>query len=308
MENKKTKKGLIIGIVVALIALVGVVITILMLSGKEDAYRLIKVYELDGKAVVSRPDTGDIDAYSNMVLESGDSIYLQSGTMTLKLDDDKYVYVEEGSRFELIATGTSSNSKTTINLTEGAITNDIQNKLSDESSYEVNTPNSNMAVRGTTFRVCIYKEEGVLYTKNTVFEGEVATRLKYKDGSYSVEVVSVPGGKEIIIYEDASTTDYLTDIVDIDYDALPEEIKKLLEDILGEEFVNAAGISTRTDAEKEEKGPFTVTFMYNGNVFGTQTVEKGKCAQVPTLMPAEKGSWDFDFTTPIMEDTDINWR
>ena len=65
-----------------------------------------------------------------------------------------------------------------------------------------------------------------------------------------------------------------------------------------------------TDEEiiKNFKGPFTVTFIYNGNVFGTQTVKKGECAQMPSLMPAPSGSWDFDFNTPITEDVEIIWK
>ncbi len=304
MEEKKSKKGLIIGIIVALVILI-IVVVIIILSNKDESYRIIKVYELEGKALVFREDEGEIEAYNNMVLESGDVIELASGTMTLKLDDDKYVYVEEGSQFELVATGTKADSRTTINLNKGAITNEIQSKLSKESSYEVNTPNSNMAVRGTTFRVCIYEIDGVLYTRNTVFEGEVATKLKYKDGTYSVEVVTVPGGKEVIIYEDDTTTDYLTGVVDIDYESLPEEIKALVEEILGVGSIPEYDTATSSDAEE---GPFTVTFMYDGEIFGTQTVEKGECAQLPTLMPEPNGSWDFDFSTPIEEDTEINWR
>lgn len=331
MDNKKSKKGLIIGISVGVVALIATIVLLIIVLNKEEAYRIIKVYEVDGEAVVTREGIGEIEAYSNMVLESGDNIYLKTGTMTLKLDDDKYVYVEENTEFELVATGSATNSKTSIDLKKGAITNEIQNKLSDESSYEVNTPNSNMAVRGTVFRVCIYEENGVLYTRVSVFDGEVATKLKYKDGTYASEIVAVPNGKEVIIYEDGKTTDYLEGLTDINYDSLPEKVVQLIEEILGniqndasteedESTDNTEDTEEDTTEEvteeedtaeettEEETGPFTVTFMYNGKVFGTQTVEKYGVAQVPSLMPAAGGSWDFDFTTPITEDTVIEWR
>ena len=300
MKNKKIV-FIIIGILlVVCIAIVAVV----MLTKKDDSYRIIKVYEFEGDGVVNRTDLGDIEPYNNMVLESGDNIKLNTGLMSLKLDDDKYVYVEENTEFLIEATGTKSDSKTTINLKKGAITNEIQNKLSDESSYEINTPNSTMSVRGTTYRVEIYEDEkGVTYTRVSVFGGKVVTKLVYADGTTSDNEVSIEGGKEIIIYEDDTTTDYLGDVTEIDYSTLPDEVLVIVGDVLDlDETLNEEGMI------RYFKGPYIVSYWYNGTVFGTQEVERGQCAQVPTLMPAPNGSWDFDFTTPITEDTHIEWK
>ncbi|MBQ8319161.1 MAG: FecR domain-containing protein [Lachnospiraceae bacterium] len=299
----KNKKAIFIIIGILLVVCIAVV-AIVLSTKKEDSYRIVKVYEFEGDGVVNRESLGDIEPYNNMVLESGDNIKLNTGLMTLKLDDDKYVYVEENTEFSLEATGTSENSKTTINLKSGAITNEIQNKLSGESSYEINTPNSTMAVRGTTYYVRVYEDnKGVKYTRVSVFEGKVTTKLMYADGTIADKEVAVDAGKEVIIYEDDTTTDYIGDVTDIDYSTLPDEV--LL--IVGEVFDMD---ETMTDEEiiKNFKGPFTVTFIYDGNVFGTQIVEKGSCAQVPSLMPAPSGAWDFDFETPIIEDIEIQWK
>lgn len=300
---KKNKKIIFIILAILLVVCIAVV-AVVLLTKKDDSYRIIKIYEYEGDGLVSRESIGDIEPYSNMVLESGDNIKLNTGLMTLKLDDDKYVYVEENTEFSLEATGTSTNSKTTINLKSGAITNEIQNKLNGESSYEINTPNSTMAVRGTTYRVEVYQDEnGVTYTRVTVFEGKVSTKLIYADGTVADEEVDIEAGKEVIIYEDDTTTDYLGDVTDIDYSTIPDEVLLIVGEVLNMD-------ETMTDEEiiKNFKGPFTVTFVYNGNVFGTQVVEKGKCAQIPSLMPAPSGSWDFDFSTPINEDVEIQWK
>ena len=53
---------------------------------------------------------------------------------------------------------------------------------------------------------------------------------------------------------------------------------------------------------------YTVTFRYNGQTFGTQTVRRGDKAVQPALQPAAKGAWDFDFTKPITADTVIDWK
>lgn len=299
---KNNKKLIFVGIGILLVVCVAVV-AVVLLSKKDESYRIIKVYEFDGDGVVSRESIGDIEPYSNMVLESGDNIVLNTGLMTLKLDEDKYVYVEENTEFSLEATGTASNGKTTINLKKGAITNEIQNKLNGESSYEINTPNSTMSVRGTTYRVEVYQDEnGVNYTRVSVFEGKVTTKLMYADGTVEEREVSVDAGKEVIIYEDDTTTDYLGDVTEIDYSTLPDDVLVIVGSVLDMD-------EAMTDEEivRNFKGPFTVTFTYNGEVFGTQTVEKGKCAQIPTLMPAPSGAWDFDFSTTIEEDTEIKW-
>lgn len=370
MEKKQWKKIGLIGIVV-LVIVAFVITALLVLSGKKEDYRIIKVYEVSGEAIVTREGIGEMEAYQNMLLESGDSVVLQSGEMTLRLDDDKYVYVEADTEFKLIATGTSANSRTSIELEHGAITNEIQNPLSENSSYEVNTPNSNMSVRGTIFRVHTYYEDGVRYSKVSVFEGKVESRLRYADGSLSDAPVLISDGDEVLIYDDEDSTDYVGAPSEIKFEELPKGVLALLSQILGDDFnfdlsddaddADDAGDSaenkddadgasdetgdtagdsdgdipdTKNDAANqtsdtaadhgtsagnpgttpanpqsgETAGTHTVTFMYNGTVFGTQTVKNGGLASKPRLMPASSGSWDFDFSTPIGSDTTIEWR
>ena len=52
----------------------------------------------------------------------------------------------------------------------------------------------------------------------------------------------------------------------------------------------------------------TVTFMYDGEVFCTQTVQSGTCASMPSLMPEKEGRWDYDFTKPVEQDIVIKWK
>lgn len=371
MEKKQINKMLPIGIA-ALIVVVAVVVVCILFFGKKEAYRIIKVYEVNGEATVTRDSIGEMEAYQNMVLESGDKVSLKSGEMTLKLDEDKFVYVEADTQFQLIATGSAASSKTSIELDHGAITNEIQNALGQDSSYEVNTPNSNMSVRGTIFRVYTYFENGVRYSKVSVFEGKVESRLRYADGSLSDDPVVITNGNEVLIYDDESSTDYVGAPKDIAYQELPKGVKDLLSKILGKDFgededtddgadaddagdeenaettaddqpdeaaspqddtddnptgdTSNDGGAQSTEQQSEQPsdkaqsaapanptptvstGPYTVTFMYNGSVFGTQTVKKGELASEPRLMPSPSGSWDFDFNTKINSDTIIEWR
>jgi flagellar basal body-associated protein FliL len=303
MEKKSNKKLFII-LAAAAVIIAGVVV-VLLFTNKKDVYRLLKVFEVEGKANVNRAEIGDIEPYANMVLESGDRISLDTGKMTLLADEDKYIYLEEDTELILNATGDSQNSKTEIQLLKGAITNEIQNKLSDESVYDINTPNSTMSVRGTIYRVCVYEIDGVRYTRVQVFDGEVVTRLVYKDGTVDTREVSVTKGKEVTIYEDDKTTNYVSDPTDINYDELPEDVLLLLMDFNDEG--NQVSI-TNPEIMRILDGPYYVNFMYEGQLFGTQTVKKGEKAEVPSLSPAAKGGWDYDFDKPITRDTVIEWK
>ena len=293
MSNKKI--GIIVGIVVAVV-LIG--FGALFFFRKRNNYRLLKIYEFDGEGSVTRDKKGSITPYTNMVLESGDSIKLNTGKMSLMADEDKFIYLDEGTEIDLVAKGNSKNSKTSIELKSGGITNDIRNKLSNDSSYDINTPNSTMSVRGTMYYVYYYIVDGVRYTRVVVFEGKVATKLRYKDGTVSDEEVYVEKGKEVLIYEDGKTTDYVSDPTDIDFSTIPPTVIEVVQDAKDDGRDVALGLGNKV----------IVTFMYNGSVFGTQVIDKGDKATKPTLSPAASGSWQWDFDKEIEEDTTIEWK
>ncbi|MBO5609881.1 MAG: FecR domain-containing protein [Eubacterium sp.] len=300
----KSKKRLII-IVSLLVVIAAAVAVVLIVMNKKDEYRLLKVFEVEGTANVARDGKGDIAPYVNMVLESGDKVSLDTGKLSILADDDKYIYLEEQTEILLKASGNASDSKTKIEVLKGSITNDIQNKLSEDSTYEVNTPNSTMSVRGTVFFVMTYEVDGVKYTRVCVFDGQVDTKLLFKDGTVDKNSVSVMKGKEVTIYEDGTTTDYVSEPTDIDYSTLPESV------LLKLKSINEEGKElsiTNPEIIRILEGPYNVTFTYNGSVFGTQTVNKGEKATEPKLAPAENGKWDYNFNDPVERDITIEWK
>ena len=127
---------------------------------KEDAYRVLKVFEMTGDSTVYREGSGDLEAYVGMNLESGDVLSVgEESTLRVVLDNDKYILLDGGTVLELNAAGTAADSRTTVNLRQGTILNEITNPLSSNSSYEVNAPKATMAVRGTSFSVSV-KDDG----------------------------------------------------------------------------------------------------------------------------------------------------
>lgn len=318
MKDLKSKKlVIIIATIIAVLLSVIVVVIVKLNSAKNEEYRIIKVYETAGKNLVARQGIGDIDIYENMLLETGDMVSVFGEKLTLKLDDDKYLYAESNTKFELIASGNAKDSKTKINLIDGSIANELQNKLSDDSYYEINTPNSTMSVRGTIYYVSTYiGEDGKRYTKVSVFDGSVETDLILPDGKIGNNKKLINEGKEIIIFtdennEDGVVTDYVFDEArDINYSELPSGILDIIAGLTNKkgnkiEVPKKEAVELETVSKEES---YKVTFMHNNEVFAIQEVKTGEKVVKPKLQPEETGSWDYDFNLPVNEEIVINWR
>ena len=298
----KLKKILIISIPIAIVVIAAIVTAVLLLGGGNDAYRTIKVYRTEGTSEVQR--TGEtINPYENMLLENGDAIKtLENSYLYLKLDDDKFLLAEPMSSFKLIATGDSENSKTRIELANGAVTIHITNPLSVGSTFEVGTGNSTMAVRGTSFRVSTADEQDAKTTVE-VFEGEVSVQTADVEGNAKGDPVSVAKGESALIAEEKLEKSE-------DGVQLPDLSVEVLE-FLKEGIENGTDVGANRDEIDEiienKQKTFTVTFTFEGKVFATERVAYGQTAKRPTLMPSPKGDWDFDFSTEITEDITICW-
>ncbi|MDE7258853.1 MAG: FecR domain-containing protein, partial [Lachnospiraceae bacterium] len=247
MSSKKI--GIILCVAAAVIA---VVVVLLIVNRKDEAFRSIMVYELEGSAVIERADIGAIDAAENLYLESGDRVSVRPDSMMrMKLDDDKYITAEADTVFSLEAEGDGQNSKTRIRLEQGAVTNEIQKPLSGESLYETSTPNSVMAVRGTIYRAQLSDDgAGGQNMRLCCFDGTVATMPILPDGSYGEEVL-VHAGSELTVYSDGT----VDGPKDIDFETLPEQTWQTLSDLL-ESGAPVTGITSeelaqiKQDAEK----------------------------------------------------------
>lgn len=318
-NNKKLLTILVPVVVIALIA----IIAFFFLKGDE-GYRRIQIYEVNGEALIERTNIGSMDAYQNLNLLSGDKLTTMLKSYTrLKLDDDKYLLAEEDSIIELVATGDEKSSRTNINLLQGAVTIEVENKLNEDSTFEVTTPNSVMAIRGTVFRVVTeLDEKGKPKTKVSIFEGAVGVQKKDENGILAEEQL-IPESKDALIYENEEEEVVIV-LDEIEVSDIPLEALNFLKDVIEgghelsiplEEIEEAVKEKKKTEqegcgseiVEDTEKEIFTVHFTYKGSLFGTQQVTEGELVSEPTLMPAASGHWDFDFNTPITEDTEIKF-
>ena len=236
---KTGRKKIILVLVAAVILVAGAVVAIILLN-RQESYRVIKVVELQGTAIVGRESTGELPAYVGMNLQSGDRLELDEiSTATIMLDDDKYILLEPGTVLVIEAYGNPDENQTTVTLEEGAILNTITEKLGENSSYTVNVPNAVMAVRGTCYRVAVNKtDDGKYEISLEVFTGDVESQLLDDDGKKIDSPVNHGKDTYTLIYtddnDDASEPiePYYAVLDDeVDYDTIPDEVVKVIMDV-----------------------------------------------------------------------------
>ena len=216
-----TLKGKIIAAVVGILVVAGVAVTVVLVISPKD-YRTIKIEELNGQTIILNESNSSQEAYKGMNLKSGDVVTVQEdANMTLLLDMDKYMFADAGTKFTVEASGNSekSNTKTRIILEEGSVLCRLDSKLGDEESFEVETPNSVMSVRGTIFKMTIYKDEnGDNYAKVDVLEGSVKVDLYNENGEKTGEEGLIEAGQAATVHSNTTISEFVIGESDISYD------------------------------------------------------------------------------------------
>lgn len=172
MEKKANlKKILLIAIPAAAVVIAAIIAAVLIFGNKGEVYRLIRINGFEGGVSVYRSSL-TMDAFDGMQLISEDTVEVGSEAfLELLADEDKHICAEENTGFTLISTGTSESGYLCVNLLYGKGLFTIDNKLGENSSFEVKTPNATLSVRGTSFSVEYDISAGE--TNVEVFEGTV---------------------------------------------------------------------------------------------------------------------------------------
>lgn len=257
---------------------------------KEEAYRIIQVLEVTGSVSVERQSMGSMEPYEGMRLESGDKITVGADSwLKIKMDEDKYALVEPSTVLRLEASGSSADSKTVLHLDSGAVSNRLEETLSDASSYEVNTPNSTMAVRGTVFRVEVtVNEDGISIADVSVYDGSVASRLIHPDGSVDPEggAVLIVDGTAAQIWGNNILSRYVTTSDPLELDDLALKTLKFLQ----EAVENGQELRVSPEELKElieilEQEPESAEPVEATTVPAGETTEPTEETTVPTTAP-----------------------
>lgn len=150
MQNKK-RLILITG--VSLLAVIAIAVIVFFVAFNDKSYRIIKLEDYSGSVEVLRKNNL-IELFNGLQLVSGDSSAIgDDSLMLLLIDSDKHMMVSENTKFNVRATGTEENGKVVIDITDGRASFAIDNKLGEDSVFEVHTPNATTSIRGTVFNV-----------------------------------------------------------------------------------------------------------------------------------------------------------
>lgn len=224
-ELMKTTKGKAIAGAVCAVVIVGVILAVVL---KKDGYRSISVEDVKGTVnVVGERNNGQ--AYKGQRLYSGDDVtVMEASELVMCADNEKYVYADENTHFVLEASSPKESSRIKIKIDKGSELNVLNAKLGVDDSYEVDTPNSTMSVRGTTFRVTVYMgNDGFIYTLLEVTEGRVLCRLKTRTGEYNGVEKEFGPGESALIRGNDDLSEFVVgeegqEVRILDYDNLPK--------------------------------------------------------------------------------------
>ena len=268
----KTTKGKVVTLASGTgVIAVGIAIAVLM---QGSGYRSIAVNGFEGTvSVAGNKNNGNV--YVGQNLYSGDDVTVASeSSLTMCMDGDKYVYADADTHFSLEASSPKEDSRIKINLAEGSELNELKNKLADGESYVVDTPNSTMSVRGTTFRVTVYKgEDGLWYTLLEVIDGTVEVALKTEDGTYNGVVEKFGEGQAAMIRGNSDFSEFIVGeenevVLIFDYKMLPEGAVSRVVEILTylEDNVIVGDVEAQHMAEDEEASATDAATEADGEV------------------------------------------
>lgn len=206
-----TTNGKVTAGAVAVLIIAGIVAAIMMLNSSGNVYRTITAKEVTGSVNV----TGDINngpAYVGERLYGGDDVsVMDNSSLTMLMDNDKYLFAESNTHFLLKADQTETYSRIRIVLDKGSELNELRSSLSELDSYDVDTPNSTMSVRGTKFNVTVYTVGDIVYTLLEVKEGAVLVRLRTLDGTYTGVEKTFTAGESVLIRGGSDFSEFVND-------------------------------------------------------------------------------------------------
>lgn len=199
--------------------------------------RSIVIVDINGTATVKRSSGEKLDAYEGMKLLDGDEVIVnEDSNLTLNIDSDKHLFAEASSHFKLSATGSENNTKTLIHLEAGSVLCDIKEKLKEDETFDIETANSTMCVRGTVFRVCLLEgNDKSSFDLVEVYDGKVWSNIDNTENNVTLE----PGQCALVRKLDSSS----------------ENATYVLEEDINDNFIKETGLNiTLEKAESGEKG------------------------------------------------------
>ncbi|MBR3743308.1 MAG: FecR domain-containing protein [Clostridia bacterium] len=145
----------------------------------------------------------------NARFKSGESMRTgENSVASISLDATKIVTMDQLSVVEFVKQG----SHLQLTIKEGTLLLDVQEKLDENESLDVQTSTMTVGIRGTVIAVTVTEIDGVRICKITVLEG--VTRLSYTDENGNEQSAELSAGHTAVFtdLDDDGLVDFLPEI------------------------------------------------------------------------------------------------
>ncbi len=192
------------------------------------------ITEFSGDVIINRNKI-DIKAFNDFRLEEGDIIKTGSDSFAkIDIDGNKVMKMDNNSIIQITSmSGDKLDNVTTIILSNGRIMNYINEKLNENSRYEIKTLNTIIGVKGTIFAVtCQSNESNNFFTKVENLSGLVeVAKVNIQNSNEILEKIIVNINQYTVVEERINNEEKLQ-LNEIDKNNLDEFIKTDLNEIL----------------------------------------------------------------------------
>ena len=205
--------------VIAAVAVAAVGVTIFLVHHNNILATTMRLLKVEGTVNIEDASGTVKPVIDNIRFTRGDTISTGSdGLASIGLDDTKIVTLQNDSSAEFIKNG----KQIELKLKQGGVFFEVTEKLTDDETYEIETSNMTVGIRGTSGYVW-YDESGL--QSLIITDGKVVVS-GYNPKTGETKTVEVCGGQRVSCYLYSDITEERTSIefelTDVPEDELPE--------------------------------------------------------------------------------------
>ncbi len=224
--------------VIAAVAVAAVGVTIFLINRNNILATTMRLLKVEGTVNIEDASGAVKPVIDNIRFTSGDTLSTGSdGLASIGLDDTKIVTLQNDSRAQFLKNG----KQIELKLKQGGVFFEVTEKLTEDETYEIETSNMTVGIRGTSGYVW-YDETGL--QSLVITDGKVLVS-GYNPETGETKTVEVCGGQMVSCFLYSDITEERTSIEfelkDLEEDELPEfplqmlaENDKLLEKVCAE--------------------------------------------------------------------------
>ena len=211
--------------VIAGVAVAAVGITIFLIHRNNILATTMRLLKVEGTVNIEDASGNVKPVIDNIRFQSGDTLSTGAdGLASIGLDDTKIVTLQNDSSAEFIKNG----KQIELKLKQGGVFFEVTEKLTDDETYEIETSNMTVGIRGTSGYVW-YDESGL--QSLVITDGKVLVS-GYNPQTGETKTVEVCGGQRVSCYLYSDITEERTsvefELTDVSEEELPEFALQML--------------------------------------------------------------------------------